>query len=134
MASFVRRFLSTDSGMMGFVSLLTMAGMLLKVPAFARTKERVDLEEQLGGQAQKSPKTTGDIPGGYILCAKPLGFFLHPSPTREKVGKGGRRGITMADMSAIRALQKAERLVSTIARAFYTDNTVLVVDTLIREK
>eukprot|EP00752_Nemacystus_decipiens_P010834 g9632.t1 len=40
----------------------------------------------------------------------------------------------MADMSAIRALQKAERLVSTIARAFYTDNTILVVDTLIREK
>lgn len=40
----------------------------------------------------------------------------------------------MADMSAIRALQKAEQLVSTIARAFYTDNTVLVVDTLIREK
>lgn len=42
--------------------------------------------------------------------------------------------VTMADMNAIMALQKAERLVSTIARAFYTDNTVLVVDTLIREK
>lgn len=41
---------------------------------------------------------------------------------------------TMGDMSAIVALQKAERLVSTVARAFYTDNTVLVVDTLIREK
>lgn len=40
----------------------------------------------------------------------------------------------MADMNAIRVLQKAERLVSTIARAFYTDNIVLVVDTLIREK
>ncbi|CBN78187.1 conserved unknown protein [Ectocarpus siliculosus] len=40
----------------------------------------------------------------------------------------------MADMNAIVALQKAERLVSTIARAFYTDITVLVVDTLIREK
>lgn len=40
----------------------------------------------------------------------------------------------MGDMSAIVALQKAERLVSTVARAFYTDNTVLVVDTLIREK
>lgn len=32
------------------------------------------------------------------------------------------------------ALQKAERLVSTAARAFYTDIAVLVVDTLIREK
>ncbi|CAB1117304.1 unnamed protein product [Ectocarpus sp. CCAP 1310/34] len=40
----------------------------------------------------------------------------------------------MADMNAIVALQKAERLVATIARAFYTDITVLVVDTLIREK
>lgn len=40
----------------------------------------------------------------------------------------------MADMSAIMALQKAERLVSTVARAFYTDLSVLVVDTLIREK
>lgn len=40
----------------------------------------------------------------------------------------------MADMTAIMALQKAERLVSTIGRAFYTDITVLVVDTLIREK
>lgn len=37
-------------------------------------------------------------------------------------------------MTAIMALQKAERLVSTVARAFYTDVTVLVVDTLIREK
>ncbi|CAM9398080.1 unnamed protein product, partial [Ectocarpus fasciculatus] len=42
--------------------------------------------------------------------------------------------VVMADMNAIMALQKAERLVATIARAFYTDNTVLVVDTLIREK
>lgn len=40
----------------------------------------------------------------------------------------------MADMSAIVALQQAERLVSTVARAFYTDISVLVVDMLIREK
>ena len=40
----------------------------------------------------------------------------------------------MTDMSAIMALQKAERLVATVARAFYTDTTVLVVDTLLREK
>ena len=55
MASFVRRFLSTDSGMMGLVSLLTMAGMLQKVPAFARTKERVKrTKNRGGGQGQKS--------------------------------------------------------------------------------
>lgn len=40
----------------------------------------------------------------------------------------------MADMVAVMVLQKAERLVSTVARAFYTDTTVLVVDTLLREK
>lgn len=40
----------------------------------------------------------------------------------------------MGDMGAVMALQQAERLVSTVARAFYTDTAVLVVDTLIREK
>ncbi|CAM9186682.1 unnamed protein product [Choristocarpus tenellus] len=40
----------------------------------------------------------------------------------------------MADMNSIRALQQAERLVSTIVRAFYADTAVLVIDTLIREK
>lgn len=55
MASFVRRFLSTDSGMMGLVSLLTMAGMLLKVPAFARTKERVTLTSGRGPGPEIAP-------------------------------------------------------------------------------
>ena len=62
---------------------------------------------------------------------------LHLSirPTQaEGPGPRGPEGVNMGDMSAIIALQKAERLVSTVARAFYTDNTVLVVDTLIREK
>lgn len=51
MASFVRRFLSTDSGMMGLVSALTMAGMVARVLAFARTKERVGRENRGGGAA-----------------------------------------------------------------------------------
>lgn len=60
MASFVRRFLSTDSGMMGLVSLLTMAGMLLKVPTFARTKERVNKKFALkvGARAEIAPMIT----------------------------------------------------------------------------
>ncbi len=32
------------------------------------------------------------------------------------------------------SLQSVERLISTIARAFYTDNVVVVLDALVREK